>query len=135
MEYCLGIENNELQVFLAMYMSLKSARLSKRSQIHIPTTYCISSVQWLSRVWLCHPMDCSTPGIPIPHQLLKLAQTHVHWVGDAIQPSHPQLLLLLPSIFPISLFQWVRSLHRVVKVLEFQLQHQSFQRIFRADFL
>ena len=48
-----------------------------------------SSVQSLSRVWLCNLMDCSTPGLPVHHQLLELAQTHVHWVGDAIQPSHP----------------------------------------------
>ena len=45
---------------------------------------------------LCDPMDCSTPGFPVNHQLLELAQTHVHWVGDAIQPSHP----LLPSSPP-----------------------------------
>ena len=57
----------------------------------------ISSVQSLSRVWLCKPMDCSTPGFPVHHQLLPLAQTHVQ-VGDAIQPSHP--VVLLPSIFP-----------------------------------
>jgi len=50
---------------------------------------------------LCHPMDCSTPGLPVHHQLPEFTQTHVHWVGDAIQPSHPlSSLLLLPSIFP-----------------------------------
>ena len=50
---------------------------------------------------LCNPMDCSTPGLPVLHHLPELAQTHVHWVGDAIQASHPLLpLLLLPSIFP-----------------------------------
>ena len=49
----------------------------------------VSSVQSLSRVWLCDPTDCSTPGFPVHHQLPKLAQTHVHWVGDAIQPSYP----------------------------------------------
>ena len=49
---------------------------------------------------LCDPMDCSRPGLPVYHQLLELAQTHVHWVGDATQPSHR--LLLLPSIFPAS---------------------------------
>ena len=59
-------------------------------------------VQSLSNVWLCNPMDCRLPDLPIPHNLLELAQTHAHWVGDAIQPSHPLLLplLLLPSIFP-----------------------------------
>ena len=62
-----------------------------------------SSVQSLSRVQLtlCDPMDCSSPGFPVHHQLLELTQTHVHWVGDAIQPSHPLCpLLLLPSVIP-----------------------------------
>ena len=60
-----------------------------------------SSVQLLSCVWLGNPMDCSTPDFPVYHQLLELAQTHVHRVGDAIQPSHPLLpLLILPSVFP-----------------------------------
>ena len=75
---------------------------------------------------LCNPMDCSTPGFPVHHQLLELA----------IQPSHP---LSSPSpTFNLSqhqeLFHWVSSLHQVAKVLEFQLQHQSFQWIFRTDF-
>ena len=87
---------------------------------------------------LCDPMDCSVPGLPIHHQLQEFAQTHVHWVGDAIQPSHP-LSSPSPAIFNPSqhqgLFQWVSSLHQVAKVLEFQLQHQSYQWIFRTDFL
>ena len=87
---------------------------------------------------LCGPMDCCTPGFPVHHQLPELAQTHVHWVGDAIQPSHP-LSSPSPPAFNLSqhqdLFQWVRSLHQVDKVLEFQLQYQSFQWIFRTDFL
>ena len=73
---------------------------------------------------LCDPMDCSTPGLPVHHQLLELAQTHVHWVGVAIQPSHP-LLSPSPPAFNLSqhqgLFQWVSSLHQVAKVLELQL--------------
>ena len=87
---------------------------------------------------LCDPMDCSTPSFLVHHQLPKLAQTHVHQVGDAIPPSH---LLLSPSppAFSLSqhqgLFQWISSSHQVAKVLEFQLQHQSFQWIFRTDFL
>ena len=77
------------------------------------------------------------PGLPVHHQLLEFTQTHVHLVGDAIQPSHP---LSSPSpAFNLcqhqGLFQWVSSLHQVAKVLEFQLQHQSFQWIFRTDFL
>ena len=90
-----------------------------------------------SPVWLCDPIDCSTPGLPIHHQVPELAQTHVHWVGDAIQPSHP-LSSPSPPVFNLSqhqgLFQWVSSLHQVAKVLEFQLQHQSFQWTFRTDF-
>ena len=50
---------------------------------------CFSSVQSLSRVQLCDSMDCSTPALPVHHQLLEFTQTHVHWIGDAIQPSHP----------------------------------------------
>ena len=80
-------------------------------------------------------MDCSTPGFSVHHQLLELAQTHVHWVGDAIQPSHP---LLSSSAFNLSqhegLFKWVSSSHQVAKVLQFQLQHQSFQWIFNDWF-
>ena len=72
-------------------------------------------------------MDCSTPGFPVHHQLLDLAQTHIHWVGDAIQPSH-LLLSPSPSTFNLSqhqgLYQWVSSLHQVAKVLGLQLQHQ-----------
>ena len=75
---------------------------------------------------LCDPMDCSTPGFPVHHQLLESAQTHVHQVGDAIQPSHP-LSSPSPPAFNLSqhqgLFKRVSSLHQVAKVLEFQLQH------------
>ena len=60
----------------------------------------LSSVQLLSHVWLYDPMDCSMPGLPVHHQLPGFTQTHVHWVSDAIQPSHLHPLLLLPSIFP-----------------------------------
>ena len=81
---------------------------------------CISSVQSLSCVQLCNPTDCSTPGFPVHHQLLELTQTHVHWVGDAIQPSHP-LSSPSPPTFNLSqhqgLFQWVSSSHQVAKVL------------------
>ena len=86
---------------------------------------------------LCNPIDCSMPGLPVHHQLKQFTQTQVHWVSDAIQPSHP--LLATSPAFNLSqhqgLFRWVSSLHQVAKVLEFQLQHQSFQWIFRTDFL
>ena len=97
-----------------------------------------SSIQLLSRVALCDPVNCSTPGLPVHHQLLEPTQTHVHWVGDAIQPSHP-LLSPSPPAFNLSqpqgLFKWVSSSHQVAKVLEFQLQHQSFQWTPRTDLL
>ena len=84
---------------------------------------------------LCDPMDCSMPVFPFHHQLLEPTQTYVHWDGDAIQPSHP----LSPPTFNLpqhqGLFQWVSSSHQVAKVLEFLLQHQSFQWIFGTDFL
>ena len=73
---------------------------------------------------LCDPMDGSMPGLPIHHQLLEFTQTHVHWVSDAIQPSHP-LSSPSPPAFNLSqhqgLFKWVSSSHQVAKVLEFQL--------------
>ena len=83
---------------------------------------------------LCDPMDCSTPGFPVYRLLPKLAQTHVHWISDAIQTSHPRSSLSPPA-FNLSqhqgLFKWVSSSHQVDKVLELQLQHQSFQWVFR----
>ena len=74
---------------------------------------------------LCNSMDCSTPGFPVLHCLPEFAQTHAHWVGDALQPSHP-LSSPSPPVFNLSphqgLFQWVGSFHQAVKVLELQLQ-------------
>ena len=91
---------------------------------------------------LCNPKDCSTPGFPVFHHLCEFAQTHVHWVDDAMQPSHP----LSPSYPPFALslsqhqglFRWVGCLLQVAKVFELQCQHQSFQWIpglisFRID--
>ena len=86
---------------------------------------------------LCDPMNCSMPGLPVHHQLPESTQTHVHWVGDAIQPSHP-LLAPSPLAFNLShqsLFKWVSFSHQVAKVLEFQLQHQSLQWTPRTDLL
>ena len=87
---------------------------------------------------LCDPMNCSMPVHPVHHKLLELAQTHVHRVSDAIQLS-PPLSPPSPPAFHLSqhqgLFQLVSSSHQVAKVLELKLQHQSFQWIFRTDFL
>ena len=85
---------------------------------------------------LCDPMNHSTPGLPVHHHLPEFTQTHIHQVGDAIQPSHPLSSPSLPAPNPFqhqSLFQWVSSSHEVAKVLE--LQHQSFQWTPRTDLL
>ena len=105
--------------------------------------YIFSSIQFSqlssqSCPTLCDPLDCSTPGLPVHPQLPEFTQTRVHWVSDTIQPSHPLSSPSAPT-FSLSqhqgLFQWVSSLHEVIKVLEFQLQHQSFQWTPRTDLL
>ena len=94
-----------------------------------------------SLLTLFNPMDCSTPGFLVLHYLPEFAQIHVHWVGDAIQPSHPLSPLSLPA-FNLSqhqgLFQWVGCSHQVAKVLELQLQHSPSNEysgliFFRSD--
>ena len=102
----------------------------------------LSSVQFSSVAQscptLCDPMNCSTPGLLVHHQLPESTQTHVHCVSDAIQPSRP-LLSPSPPALNLSqhqgLFKWVSSPHHVAKVLEFQLQHQSLQWAPRTDLL
>ena len=106
-----------------------------------------SSVQFSSIaqscLTLCDPMNHSTPGLPVHHQLPEFTQTHAHRVSDAIQPSHPLSSSSPPAPNPSQhpgLFQWVNSSRKVAKVLEFQLQHQSFQWTpglisFRTDWL
>ena len=100
--------------------------------------YINRSVQSLSRVLLCNHMNRSTPGLPDHHQLRESTQIHVHWVSDAIQPSHP-LSSPSPPTLNLSqhqgLFKWVSSSHQMAEVLEFQLQHQSFQWTPRTDLL
>ena len=97
----------------------------------------LSSVAQSCRT-LCDPIDCSSPDLPVHYQLLEFTQTHVHWVSDAIQPSHPWSS---PSPHALNLsqhqglFKWVSSSHQVAKVLEFQLQHQSFQWTPRTNLL
>ena len=107
-------------------------------------TYCLTDFPsccrsvTMSCLTLRNPMGCSTPGFPVLHHLPNFAQTYVYWVGDVIQPSHPLLALSLPSLSLSQhqgLFQWVSFLPQVAKALELQLQQQSFQWIFRIDFL
>ena len=96
---------------------------------------CCSITQSCPTLW--DPMNSNTPGFPVLHHLLEFAQTHVRWVGDAIQPSHPLSSPSPPAFNPSQhqgLFQWVGSLHQMAKILELQLQHQSLQWMFRIDF-
>ena len=110
---------------------------SRRKRLWIDLQQSVSSVAQLCPT-LWDPMNCSTPGLPVHHQLPEPTQTHVHWVSDAIQPSH-SLLSPSPPALNLSqrqgLFKWVSSSHQVAKVLESQLQHQSFQWTLRTDFL
>ena len=115
---------------------LVSFMIEARLKSTLPGRVQFSSVSVLSDS--LQPHDHSTPGLPVHHQLQEFNQTHVYWVGDAIQPSHP-LSSPFPPAFNLSqhqgLFKWVSSWHQVAKLLEFQLQHQFFQWIFRTNFL
>ena len=143
--YCLVLELKMLRAFPYM-SSLKLFLISK-------IFYCSYILIWLTALLLfssvaqlcptlCDSMDCSTPGFLVHHQRSELAQTHVHQVGDAIQSSHSlssPSLAFNPSQHQ-SLFQGVSSSHQMAKVLEFQLQHQSFSEYsglisFRIDWI
>ena len=132
-----------LHIYICFSLVCKRGKVSKwafslkRLYIFPHHTNQFSSVaQWCPT--LCDPMNCSTPGLPVHHQLPEFTQTHVHQVRDAIQSSHLLSSPSPPAPNPSqhqSLFQWVNSSHEAAKVLEFQLQHQSFQRNPRADLL
>ena len=114
---------------------------SSSSSVNFCFTYW-EAIQFSSVAQSCltlwDPMNRSTPGLPVHHQLPEFTQTHVHCVRDAIQPSHPRSSPSPPAPNPSQhqgLFQWVNSSHEVAKVLEFQLQHQSFQWTPRTDLL
>ena len=103
--------------------------------MHIPIQFS-SVAQSCPSLW--NPMNHSTPGLPVHHQLPESTQTHVHRVGDAVQPSHPLSFPSPPALNlskPQGLFKWVSSSHQVAKVLELQLQHQTFQWTSRTDLL
>ena len=143
----LGIYHEETKIekdtFIPLFIAaLTIARTWKKSRCPLTDEWIkklwFSSVQSLSRVQLCKPMHCSMPGLPVHHKLPEFTQNHVHRVGDSIQPSHPLLSPSPPAPNPSQhhgLFQWVNSSHKVAKVLEFQLQHQSFQWTPRTDLL
>ena len=126
--------------------------LSSLPQLHVTShllIYEVEDLPWswdLSLLLFSHQFlynHCSMSDFPVLHYLLRFTQAQVHWFGDAIQPSHP-LLPPSPSAFNFSqhqvfffffFSQWVSYSHQVAKVLEIQLQHQSFQGTFRTDFL
>ena len=126
---CTSLHSHQQKIGLKIYWAWPMKEMGK-------TTRPFSSVAQ-SCLTLCNPMNRSTPGLPVHHQLPEFTQTHVHLVGDAIQPSH-----LLSSPFPpapnppsIRVFSNESTLHEMAKVLEFQRQHQSFQWTLRIDFL
>ena len=112
---------------LSVHFHSKSLLLRKTSSLH--WSFCfLSSVQFSSVAQscptLCNPVNCSTPGLPVYHQLPEFTQTHIHQLSDAIHPSHPLSSPSPPDHNPSqhqSLFQWVNSSHEVTEVLEFQL--------------
>ena len=123
---------------LTLLVGMQTSTATMENSVEIPlktgNRTAISSVQFSSVAQscptLCDPMNGSTPGLPVHHQLQEFTQTHMYWVGDAIQPSHPLSSPSPPAPNPSQhqgLFQLVNSLHEVAKVLEFQCQHGSFQ--------
>ena len=131
-------------------MSINGNEFINKMQYRLTKAHC-SFLQWneilthvqfssvaQSCLTLCNPTECSMPGFPVHRQHLEFTQTHVHWVSDTIQPSHPLPSPSPPALYLFlhqGLFKRVSSWHQVAKVLEFQLQHQFFQYIFRTYFL
>ena len=144
------LQSTRVQVLFTSTLGAQHYLVQKRDSVKLLWDNCNDTYSYLfvnsynccsvaqSCPTLCDAMDRSMPSFPVLHYLWELAQTHVHWAGDAIQLSHP-LLPPSPPAFNLSqhqgLFQWVSSSHQVAKVLEFQLQHQSFQWIFRTEML
>ena len=139
---CMSDKSSTFCICVYIYINLKRSVIFITSLSH-QTHICISSYVLCccsvskSCLTLCNPMNCNVPGFPVLHYFLKFAQTDVHWVSDATQPSHPVSPLSLTLNFSQhqGLFQWVGCSHQVAKVLELQLQHQSLHWIFRVNFL
>ena len=116
-------------VFKYLYWcSIKQAKICFFTEGLLRHLFRFSSVAQLC-LTLCDPMDCSTPGFRVHHQLLELTQTHVHRVHPTISSSVIPFSSHLQSFLDQGLFQWVSSSHQVVKILLFQLQYQSFQSV------
>ena len=116
----------ERHIYLWLLISSIEATSFLENVSNLTFCFCCSVVKLCPT--LCDPMNCNTPGFPVLHYLPEFAQTHVHWVSDALQSSRP-----LPPVCPLAfnlsqdqgLFQWVSSLHQVAKVLQLQFQHLS----------
>ena len=112
---------------------------AKTASWHKPTLWhcccCCPVAQPCLTLW--KPTGCSMSDLPVPHHLPKFAQVHVHCISDALHPSPlmPSTPSALNLFYHQRLFQWVSCLHQMIKILDLQLQHQSFQWIFRTDFL
>ena len=120
--------------------SCAKGKVHSNTSLSQETTEKSHQFNWVAHscLTLCNPMNFSMSGLPVHHQLPEFTQTHVHRLGDAIQPSHPLSSSSPPAPNPSQqqgLFQWVSSLHELAKVLAFQLQHQSFQWTPRTDLL
>ena len=129
----------QLYIFFFRFFPLQVIEFSSLCYRVGPDHFFYVSVQFSHcHVQFCDPMNHSTPGLPVHHQISEFTQTHAHWVGNAIQPSHPLSSPSPPAPNPSQhqgLFQWINSSHEVATVLEFQLQHQSFQRTPRTYLL
>ena len=117
-------------------LDIRDINMKKLWSLSLRKLYCCYSVAQTCPT-LCDPIDCNTQGFPVLYHLPEFTQTHVHWIGVAIQSSQ-SMSSPSPPAFSLSqhqgLFQWVSSLYQVAKV-GLQLHHQSFQWIFRTDFL
>ena len=127
-----------LQARTLEWVAISFSNIWALAKLYCNTAYVQFSSVAQSCPTVCDPMNCSMPGLPVHHQLPEFTQTHAHRVGDTIQPSHPLSSPSPPAPNPSqhqSLFSMSHSSHEVAKVLEFQLQHQSFQWTPRTDLL
>ena len=131
----IGKRTNQCDYVSALQNRLTKLVTKQNWQLHGGVCFCCSITQLCPT--LCNPMDCSMPGLPVPNHCPKFAQVHVHCISEAIQTSHP-LMPSSPSALNPSqhqgLFYWVGCSNQMTKILELQLQLQSFQWVFRVDF-